>query len=159
MSGAGLPDQLPPVLVRALSGDPAARLGQAIVVATTDDQGRPHFALLSHREVLAVDACALRLATYTDSRTSFNMRRRQAVSLCLVEDGAVWYVKARTHEITPELPGHPGVAAFAAVVEEVKRDAVSPEVEKDAVITSPITYRFREPETGAPAVDALRQLP
>jgi hypothetical protein len=154
----GWTDRLPSALLQPLSGDPESHPGEAIVVATTDERGRPHFALLSRREVVALDHHRVRLATYDDSRTSENMRRRHFVSLLLIEGGAAWFVKCAVREIARPLPGHEGVCAFEATVEHVKKDAVNPSVEQDAEITSPITYRLRG-EAGPPAVEALRRLP
>jgi hypothetical protein len=151
-------DRLPSPLLQPLSGDAGARAGEAIVVSTTDERGRPHFALLSHREVVALDHHRIRLATYDDSRTSENMRRRRFVSLLLIEAGSAWFVKCAVREIARPLPGHEGLCAFEATVEHVKRDVISPTQEQDAEITSPITYRFRG-DAGAPAVEALRRLP
>jgi len=157
-SPRGWMDRLPSPLLQPLSGDPESRPGEAIVVATTDERGRPHFALLSHREVVALDHHRVRLATYDDSRTSENMRRRGFVSLLVIESGAAWFVKCAVKEIARPLPGHQGICAFEATVEHVKRDRISPSVEQDAEITSPITYRYKGP-MGPSAVEALRGLP
>ena len=76
-----LGNSLPNVLFDLLSGrELAARMGQAILITTTDAAGFPHPALLSFGEVVAVDHRRLRLALYRTSGTSGNLRRNGKLS-------------------------------------------------------------------------------
>src|SRR5258708_9181332 len=89
-------NELPATLLSLLDGhDPTARMGKAILITTVDAQGWAHPALLSYGEVVAVDARRLRLASYGSSGTSSNLRRSGRLTLCLIEAGIAYYVKAR----------------------------------------------------------------
>ena len=139
--GARLP---PEILARLAAPDAGHLMGRAIQIATLDPEGRPHPALLSYGEVVATDPCTLRIATYAASRTSDNLRRRGALTLCLVEPGSVHYVKARARELPGGAPGHPGLARFEAAVEDVLVDHPDPGREADAVIVAGVTFHARD---------------
>ena len=143
--------RLPDALVALLSGAPVEE-GSAIVLATVDVAGRPHFALLSTAEVAALGAERVRLGTYGASGTSGNLRERGAYGLCIVERGHVYYVKGRATEL-PGVASHPGIARFEGTVEEVLVDATSA-AEGEAEVTSGITFRRHHPS--APLGDMLR---
>ena len=142
--------ELPGALLSLLDGhDLASRMGKAILIATVDEQGFPHPALLSYGEVVALDARRLHLATYADSRTSFNLRRTGRVTLCLIEAGMAYYVKARAEE-RQAAAGFAGLARFEAAVTQVLVDQARDDVEPGARITRGIEF-----DPGKPAADAL----
>lgn len=133
--------ELPEALRALLDGhDLPARMGKAILIATVDAAGRPHPALLSYGEVVAIDRRRLRLATYRDSRTSGNMRRAGHLTLCLVEPGMAYYVKARARELDNPMPGYPALARFEATIEEVLADQAREDLEPDTRITGGIEF-------------------
>jgi hypothetical protein len=143
--------RLPDRLAARLDGA-AADAGFAIVLATVDEAGHPHFALLSTAEVLATGPRTVRLGTYSTSGTSTNLRERGTLGLCIVDDGSVFYVKGRVQEL-PAVAGHPGIARFEAQVEDVREDAPRAE-EGEASVLSGITFRRHRPV--APLGDMLR---
>lgn len=147
---------------RRLSGEAGApRSGEAILVATTDEQGRPHPALLSYGEVLAVAPDVVRLLVAGGSTTARNLAARGAITLCLVTaaEGAI-YVKARARPL-PSLPalGAGGLAAYEARIEEVLADA--PAAGEEARLTGGIAFVSGDPArqaaTWVARLDALRR--
>ena len=100
---------LPVVLLARLQGDDAGDWAhQAVLLATVDDAGRPHAALLSFDELWAPDAERLRFGCYADSSTSANLRARRCATLCFAMPGSVHYVKLRASEL-------PGGASWNAL--------------------------------------------
>jgi len=95
---------------------------------------------------VALDEHRLRLATYGSSRTSSNLRRSGRLTLCLIEAGVAYYVKARAVEqqSAPELAG---LARFEATVEQVLADQAREDVEPSARITSGIEFKTRQLES------------
>jgi hypothetical protein len=154
-------DRLGEALFRRMSGgDPAPRATEAILIATTDERGRSHPALLSYREVLAVTPAVLRLAVSAKSATARNLAARGALTLCVIGPEGAAYVKtaARALPAEPSLDAQ-GLAAFEARVEEVLVDA--PAAGEKAHLTSGITFTADGPEFQAQAwatkLDALRR--
>jgi hypothetical protein len=142
---------LPDRLMSRLDGA-RADAGQAVVLATVDAAGRPHFALLSTAEIVALGPQTLRFGTYATSTTAGNLRDRGTIGLCLVEGGEVFYVKGRVQELSG-VAGHTGIARFELTVEDVLLDAPSAE-EGEAAILSGITFRRAHPVP--PLGDMLR---
>jgi hypothetical protein len=141
-----LGSELPKELLTLLDAhDLTSRVGKAILITTIDAQGWPHPALLSYGEVLALDARRLRLATYSSSGTSNNMRRSGRLTLCLIEARMAYYVKTRVEEQTSQLARFPALAGFEATVEQVLADQVREDVEQQAWIKSGITFETAKP--------------
>ena len=137
-------DHLDDVTLRRLSGEAlASRSGEAILVSTTDEHGRPHPALLSYGEVLALAPDVLRLVVAAGSTTARNLAARGAITLCLVTaaEGAL-YVKARARALPAGVLGA-GLAAYEARIEEVLAD--SPAAGEEARLTSGITFVSDDP--------------
>jgi hypothetical protein len=149
--GAALPESVLRRLAHpTLEGD----LGEAILIATTDPEGRPHPALLSFGEVLARGTSTLVFATYASSATARHLRERGAVTFCFVSRGSAVYVKARARESAKLEPAAPradsaGLARFEAQVEEVRLDRARAELEGAAEIASGITFRVADPAAKA----------
>ena len=135
---------------------PGARVDQAILIATIDEAGRPHPAMLSYGEVRALDARTLRLFTYASSATASNLRVRGAVTLCLVAPGSAVYVKARAREIAPAA-SHPALARFEAHIEDVRRDQARADLEGATEIASGITFAVADPAAKASEWAALQE--
>ena len=142
---------LPDVLAGCLHGGPADE-GTALLLASVDGAGHPHFALLSASEVVVTGRATARLGTYADSGTSRNLRERGLASLCVVHDGCVYTVKGRVQEL-PAVGGYPDIARFELDVEDVLVDATR-EAEGGADVLSGITYRRHRPSM--PLADMLR---
>jgi len=144
-------DRLDEALFRRLSGgDPAPRATEAILIATTDEHGRSHPALLSYGEVLAVSPRLLRIAVGARSTTASNLASRGALTLCLIDADGVTYVKATARPLLaePSLEAQ-GLIAFEAHVEDVLVDA--PAAGEKAHLTSGITFAAEDPDGQARA--------
>lgn len=147
-----LGNTLPDALWGLLSGqDLAARMGQAILITTTDAEGWPHPALLSYGEVVAVDRRRLRLAVYRTSRTSGNLRRNGKLTLCLIGAGMAYYVKTIAGEPQDPMKGFADLARFEVTVETVLADQAREDLEPGARLTGGITF-----DPGRPPQEALR---
>jgi hypothetical protein len=154
-------DRLDDALFRRLcGGNPAARRAEAILITTVDDSGRPHPALLSYGEVLAVSPHLLRIGVSATSTTAHNLAARGALTLCLIGAEGVHYVKtaARALPAEPSLEAE-GLAAFEARVEDVLVDA--PAAGEKAHLTGGITFAADDPEAqaraGAGRLEGLRR--
>jgi len=153
-------DRLDEARFRRLSGDLASRPPEAIVIATTDDRGRPHPALLSYGEVLAVTPAVLRFALATTSTTGRNLAARGAVTLCLIGPEGAAYVKAAARALPAERSlAEKGLVAFEAAVEDFLVDA--PAAGETARLTSGITFVADDPvgqaREWAARLDGLRR--
>lgn len=147
-----LGDTLPDVLLSLLdAGDLRGRVGKAILIATADARGWPHAALLSYGEVVAVDRRRIRLATYRKSTTSENLRRDGKLTLCLIETGMAYYIKAQARAQQDPMGGHAHLTRFEAVVEAVLEDQAQEDLEPGAGVTGGITFC-----TGRPQGEVLR---
>jgi hypothetical protein len=138
--------ELPESLLSLLDAhDLPSRAGKAILITTIDARGRPHPALLSYGEVVAIDAHRLRLATYRSSGTSDNMRRSGHLTLCLIEAGMAYYLKTRAVEQESPWARFPELARFEATVEQVLVDQAREDLEPEARITNGIEFERAKP--------------
>jgi hypothetical protein len=139
-------DRLPDLARGWLSGTALeTRVGSAVPIATTDSQGRPHPALLSYGEVIALDARRLRLALHRTSATLENIRRDGRLTLCLIEPGGIFYIKATARVDADPLPGFADRVRVTADVEAVLEDGAREEAEGAARLTSGVRYRPGRP--------------
>lgn len=130
-----LGNQLPQNLVDDLNGrDLTSRWARTLPLVTIDDQGFPHFAILSYGEILSVGPRTVRLGMYPNSSTSRNMRARPRVALLLVHGDSLYYIKGTA----AEQPA-PDVARFEVTVEAVLVDN-----EPGAHITSGLTFEMAQ---------------
>jgi len=148
MIGSGLPASLQE---RLRGDDLAGRMGIAVVIVTTDGEGWPHPALVSYGELVARDARRVRLAIPRASRTAENLRRRGRITLCFVEPGMAYYVKAAVALPEEPVPGFPGLARFEARVEQVLADEARADSEPGAAILDGVRF-----SVGRPAAAVLR---
>jgi hypothetical protein len=134
-------DALPDDLFERLNGrDLLAVADRAIVVCSVDDRGFPHPALLSYFEVVALDRRTIRLAIYSDSRTTLNARREGRLTLVLVDAGVAFYVKGTVQELSHSMRATSHNAKLNFQVTEVLADEPNPEFEPGAYISGGITY-------------------
>jgi hypothetical protein len=118
-----LGNQLPPAVLSLLDGrNLGEKTGFAMLLATVDQRGHPHCALLSVGEVLARSRGTLLLALYATSSTTGNLRRGGRLILALASGGLAYYVKATATERPGPLPDLPGLAVFDVAVDEVLED-------------------------------------
>ena len=90
------------------------------MLASVDPYGWPHPALLSDAEVIALDATRLRLGLHPESRSVRHLRDSGRATLVFA-DAATLYVKAEALAL-PGAPGHPELARFELVVQDVLED-------------------------------------
>lgn len=128
-------------LLRRLSGeDLQAVSNQVIQIVTVDDAGWPHPALLSYFEVVARDPRDVRLATYSGSTTTANLRRNGRLTLIVIDERVVYYIKGRAAELAPSMTCAPELSRLHATVERVLADLPDERYEPGAYISSGIKY-------------------
>ena len=133
--------ELPEDLFRRLSTlDPRAQAGKAIFITTIDGEGWPHPALLSYLEVAALDRRNLRLATYTTSTTTRNMRRDGFATISFIDAGMAYYVKGKVRPLADSMRARPGICKLNLEISAVLSDQANPDLEAEAYISSGITY-------------------
>ncbi len=141
--GAELNDDL----FRRLSGaDLAARAGKALLVVTVDDRGWPHPAMLSYFEVVAKDRRNLRLATYSDSTTTANMRRTGRLTLLVIDERTAYYVKGAVEELAPAMRSTPYNAKLNLRIDRVLADQTDADREAGMWVSGGVTYGSANPD-------------
>jgi hypothetical protein len=136
-----LGEALPAGLSRRLGGGGLARHASlAIPIATVDEEGWAHVALLSYSEVVAVSPSTLRLAIGASSATAANLRRTGRVTLVVADADLVQYVKGSARESPGPLETAPWTAVFDVAVRAVLEDAADPQREGGARVVGGITF-------------------
>ncbi|HEV8675146.1 MAG TPA: hypothetical protein VGX21_13945, partial [Methylomirabilota bacterium] len=135
--GSSLPD---PLFARLIASDPAERPGEAIVLITVDPYGRPHPALVSYAELLALDSGRIRLALHAGTRSVTHLRDSGRGTLIFADRELNLYVKADAVPL-PAAPGHAGLARFELQVRDVLADRAEGE-EAGSVLTGGITFAW-----------------
>ncbi len=95
--------------------------------------------MLSTLEVVAKDARNLRIGTHVSSRSTRNLKANGILSMILVNDGAVYYIKGDALLLDAAISVAPQMARFNVRVDSVLQD--SPAEYEDAVIVSGIQVR------------------
>ena len=85
------------------------------------------------------------------SGTADNLRRRGRITLCFVEAGMAYYVKASVALPEESMPGCPDLVRFEAIVEQVLADEARADSEPGAAIVDGVRFC-----TGRPAAAVLR---
>jgi Pyridoxamine 5'-phosphate oxidase len=135
--GPELPE---PLLARLLAADPAAGFGQALVLVTLDSYGRPHPALVSYAELLALDPSRLRLALHAGTRSTTHLRDSGRATLVFADAELAHYVKADALPLPPAAD-HPRLARFELAVRDVLADRAEGD-EAGSFLTSGITFAW-----------------
>jgi hypothetical protein len=119
-----LGSSLPPELVDYFSGDDLeAKVNQACVLVTLGADGFPHPCLVTAGELVAVGPDLLRVALYTESSATRNLRERGVGTLCHVNRGAAYYVKVEASPVAVTDEALRGLAVFTLIPRQVLRDA------------------------------------
>jgi hypothetical protein len=113
---------------------------KVILLHTIDENGWPHPAILSYFEIAAKDRHNVRLATYGNSRSTENIRRRGKVTLSIFDERVTFYIKGRGAEILRQMSSAPHNSKLNVEIAEVLIDQADPVREPGAYITSGITY-------------------
>ncbi|WP_085524553.1 pyridoxamine 5'-phosphate oxidase family protein [Tuberibacillus sp. Marseille-P3662] len=117
------------------------KIHEAMLLVTVDENGRPHMAMISVGEVVAVSPNHLRLALWPSSTTTANLLRNGQSNLTIIYHGAAYYLKLHVDTL-PELKEtkYPR-QRFEATVTSVKEDTSN-----YAEITSGIQINLQDPE-------------
>ena len=135
-------DELPGDLYQRLLGNDLEQSAEKVILlATVDEGGWPHLAMLSYFEVIAKDQRNLRLATYNNSRTTRNMRANGKATISIIDERTVYYIKGNVEEIIREMECAPQNSKLHLRVEEVLADAANEEFESGAYVASGVTYK------------------
>jgi hypothetical protein len=155
-----LGNAMPPAVVALFDGDSLREKAHLVfLIITQDADGYPRPAMLSVGEALARGPSELRLALYSSSSTTANVRRSGKLTLALAHGGLGYYVRATARELAIMDPDLAGLAAFDVVVDDVLEDG-----EPIAEVTSGFTMRLsgdgaRVVATWEATIRALRALP
>lgn len=134
--------ELPHDVYRRLNGeDLEGCAGKVILISTVDNNGWPHPAMLSYLEVVAKDRHNIRLATYKDSGTTNNMRQNGKLTMSIIDERCVYYVKGRVEELKREMSCAPQVSKLNMVVEQVLADHADQRLEADRYVAGGVTYK------------------
>ena len=136
--GNKLPDDL---YWRLLGNDLEQNVEKVILLATVDEDGWPHLAMLSYFEVIAKDPQNLRLATYKNSGTTRNMRANGKATISIIDQRSVYYIKGKVEEIAGVMLSAPHNSKLHFRVEQVLADAANEEFEPGAYVASGVTYK------------------
>lgn len=153
-------EELPDDLYRRLSGqDLQGYAEKVLLICSVDDEGWPHPAMLSYFEVVARDRRNVRLATYSDSRTTANMRRTGKLTISLIDERVAYYIKGSVQELSRQMRCTPYNSKLNLQVEQVLADQVDETLEPGAYIASGVVYKDPNRATAqARAKDVLREL-
>ena len=136
-----LGDELNDDLWHRLNGeDLKSCADKVILIATMDDQGRPHPAMLSYFEVVAADRRNIRLATYRDSNTTENMRRNGKATISIIDERIAYYIKGSVAEVKTEMFCSPHNSKLNLQVQAVLADEADEEFEPGAYVSSGVNY-------------------
>ena len=137
-----LGDELNDDLWRRLGGaDLESCAEKVILIATVDEQGWPHPAMLSYFEVVAADRDNIRMATYKVSSTTENMRRNGKATISIVDERVAYYIKGSVSELEREMFCAPYNSKLNLKVESVLADEANEEFEPGAYVSSGVMYR------------------
>jgi hypothetical protein len=135
--GPELPESL---LTRLLAASPDARYGEVVVLVTVDPFGRPHPALVSYAELIALDSARLRLGLHAGTRSATHIRESGRATLLFADAELAFYVKTDAAPL-PAAPGHPGLVRFELVVKDVLADRAEG-AEAGAFLTGGVTFAW-----------------
>jgi hypothetical protein len=133
---------LPPDVAEYLDGERlATKAGNAMLLITSDSDGTPHCALLSHGEVLARDHQQIGLVLHAGTGTANALRNRRPALLVVVVGGRAVRVRLDVAEHKNAAVNDDVSSVFHARVSSVSDDAVS-----YARLVHGITYELIEPD-------------
>jgi hypothetical protein len=121
-----------------MASDPASRPGEALLLVTVDPYGRPHPALVSYAELLALDTALVRLALHAGTRSATHLAESGRATLVVADAELSLYVKADAVALAAA-SGHPALARFELQVRDVLADRAEGE-EAGSFLTGGITF-------------------
>ncbi|MCH7978054.1 MAG: pyridoxamine 5'-phosphate oxidase family protein [Acidobacteria bacterium] len=151
-----LEPKLPDRLFDLLNGENLSpNLNKVIVLVTVDGKGWPYAAILSYLEVLAPDRTNIRLAPWSNSTTTANIRSNGKVTLLVVDENMAYYVQGTGTELSRDMEGFPGMSKVNVRIESVLEDKAL-DYEGSARITTGI--RFENPQMDAAYIERGRRV-
>jgi Pyridoxamine 5'-phosphate oxidase len=130
---------VPAQVARYLDGTELLTKTQALRLATVNEAGWPHAALLSAGDMLAVAPARIRFAIFPQSETTANLARDGRLALTLSVDGGMCELLMRARRLAP-VPEVP-LAVFEAEVDKVRLHAAP-----YATVTGGITFALHDPQ-------------
>jgi pyridoxamine 5'-phosphate oxidase-like protein len=150
--------QLTGALLDRLSGRHFERHSALVIpIATVDQAGWPHLALVSYSELVARDRGSLRLALGGRSGSAGNLRRNGHLTVLLFDVGLVSYIKGTAREERPSMHCSPWNALFEVTVTDVLADAADPRREGESFVLGGITFHS-DPEWVARRAAVMAEL-
>ena len=134
------PDLTPDLLQRFSPNALHKHAHNVVLIMSVGEDNYPHPAMLSHFEIVARDSHNLRITTYSDSRTTSNMRRTGQLTMAIVDEGVAYYLKGSIEEVRPRMTTAPHNALFNFQIESVSADHADVEREGATSITCGISY-------------------
>lgn len=138
-----LPEKLAPVFDGSIA---EPHRGKVFLLITVDAAGYPYVAMMSLLELVAADRQNLRLAPWSNSTTTANMRRNGKITLIAVDTEMAYYIQGTATEMAAELPGYPGMAKMNIRIDGVLEDQAL-DYEGAARVSTGI--RFENPDMDA----------
>ncbi len=135
---------LSPEIVEFLNGQSLQdKQHEAMLLLTVSEEGWPHAAMLSAGEVLATGSAELRIALWTGTQTSANLKRTQQATLVMIHQGRAIYIRLACESLgVLEHARHPRERFLARVA------AYREDVAAYADITSGIAFSLNNPAEG-----------
>lgn len=112
-------------LLGYLRMDPNLDEGRSILFLTNDSNGFPHIALLSLWELFATDESNIKVATYSGSITTSNLRKDGRATIVLIHSGNAYYIKGRASLVREKLRSDAYNSLFNLRVEVVLEDSMA----------------------------------
>ena len=152
--------RLPPVLTdrlnRLLNGERLQeQLNKVLLLVTLDEAGWPYVAMLSYLEVIAADGSSLRIAPWSNSITTANLRREGKATSIVVDEEMAYYIQTTAQELDRNLDGFPGMARINLRVESILEDKAL-DYEGAARVSTGI--RFVNPDMDAAHIERGRRV-
>lgn len=147
-----LPDRLAPILDGTIQ---EMHRGKVFLLISVDERGYPYVAMMSLLELVVADRQNLRLAPWSSSTTTANMRRNGKVTLIAVDTEMAYYIQGTATELAAELPGFPGMAKLNIRIDAVLED-MALDYEGAARVSTGI--RFENPDMDAAYIERARRV-
>jgi hypothetical protein len=135
-------NELPNDLYNRLSGNNLEMYAEKVIPAVTVDANSwPHPAMLTYLEVVAKDRRNIRLAPYKNSNTTNNMRRNGKLTMLIIDERIIYYIKGSVEEIKNEMTCSPHISKLNMRVEQVLTDQTDEQIEAGVYVVSGVTYK------------------
>lgn len=125
---------------RLLPSSIGRNAGRAIPICTIDEKGWPHPAMLSYMEAAAVDRKNVRICCNAGSTTAGNLRRNGRLTMLIVDERGVYYLKGTASELAPSMKSSPSSAMFNIRIDQLVGDEPDNQTEAGARVLGGITY-------------------